>query len=68
MAKRIGVTLEDDFYEKFCALGEFDNKRPATLATEILKEYMKSRDADIAKILQAKADYQKNVQKIRLAN
>ena len=65
MAKRIGITLDDRDSEKFCALAELENKKPATLATEILKACIQTRNADIEKILRARATYQRNIAELR---
>lgn len=64
-SKRIGLTLDTEQCKRFLALAEFDRKKPATLASEIVKAYMDSRADDIDLILQAKADYEKNVDTLR---
>ena len=63
--KRIGLTLGTELNKRFMALAEFDRKKPATLATEIIKAYMDSRADDIQSILQAKEDYEKSIDEIR---
>lgn len=67
-SRRIALTADPDFNRRFRALAEFDGKKPATLATEILRAYMKSRAADIDSVLQARATYEKNIAKIREKN
>ena len=64
-SKRIGLTLDTEQNKRFLALAEFDKKKPATLASEIVKAYMESRADDIDLILRAKADYEKNVDTLR---
>ena len=64
-SKRIGLTLDNEQNKRFLALAEFDKKKPATLANEIVKAYMESRAADIDLILRAKADYEKNIDALR---
>lgn len=63
--KRIGITLGTELTKRFVALAEFDKKKPATLAAEIVKAYMDTRAADIDSILNAKATYEKNVEELR---
>ena len=64
-SKRIGLTLDIEQNKRFMALAEFDRKKPATLASEIVKAYMETRADDIDSILRAKADYEKNVDQLR---
>lgn len=63
--KRIGLTLGTVLNKRFMALAEFDRKKPATLAAEIVKAYMDARADDIDSILRAKADYEQSVDKLR---
>ena len=63
--KRIGLSLSSEMGRRFEALAEFDRKRPATLATDIIKAYMDTRAGDIEKVLRVKADYEKNVEELR---
>ncbi len=62
---RIGLTLDSTQNARFLALAEFDKKKPATLAQEIVKAYMDTRADDIDSILRAKSDYEKNIDKLR---
>lgn len=62
---RIGITLDENFNERFSALAELRNKKPSTLAAEIIKSYMETCKADIDNILRVKADYEKNVAELR---
>ena len=64
-SKRIGLTLDTEQNRRFMALAEFDQKKPATLAAEIVKAYMDARADDIDSILRAKADYEQSVDKLR---
>lgn len=64
-SKRIGLTLDNEQNKRFIALAEFDKKKPATLASEIVKAYMDTRADDIDSILRAKATYEKNVDELR---
>lgn len=64
-SKRIGLTLDNEQNRRFLALAEFDQKKPATLAAEIVKTYMDTRADDIDSILRARADYEQSVDKLR---
>lgn len=64
-SKRIGLTLDTEQNKRFLALAEFDKKKPATLANEIVTAYMETRAADIDLILRAKADYEKSIDELR---
>lgn len=64
-SRRIALTADADFNRRFRALAEFDGKKPATLATEILRDYMQSRAADIDSVLQARANYEKKIDELR---
>lgn len=63
--KRIGVTLREPRGEQFYALAEFLGKKPATLATEIILNFMKDYEPEIEKILRAKSDYEERVNEVR---
>ena len=54
---RIGVTFTFEDYQRFLALAAFDDVKPATLAAEILKEYMDKRTDDIDLALDAKKKF-----------
>ena len=54
---RIGITLDDMQAQRLNALAKLDNKKPTTLATEILLSYMTARAEDIEKVLAANAEY-----------
>lgn len=62
---RIGITFDAEQKKRFLALAEFDTKRPATLAAEIIAAYMDTRAADIDSILQVKAEYGRQIGKLR---
>ena len=64
-SKRIGISLGNEQSKRFLALAEFDKKKPATLASEIVKAYMDTRADDIDLILCAKATYEKNIDELR---
>ena len=64
-SKRIGISLGNEQNKRFLALAEFDKKKPATLASEIVKAYMDTRADDIDSILRAKATYEKNIDELR---
>lgn len=66
--RRIAITFDKELNKRFMALAEFDQKKPATLAADILKAYMDARAADIDSILQAKADYEKSLDRLRNKN
>lgn len=66
-SNRIGLTLADGDLERFTALAEFEGKKPATLAADIVKEYMKARAADIDSILTARKNYQRELEELRKA-
>ena len=63
--RRIGISLDAEQSKRFLALAEFDKKKPATLAAEIIKRYMLSRAADIDSILHVREVYEKNVADLR---
>ena len=65
MAARIGLTFDEQTNKKFLALAELDNKKPATLATEIVKNYMATREKDIERVLQMQSEYQKKIAALR---
>lgn len=62
---RVGVTFDNEQIKRFRALAEFDRKKPATLASEILQAYMHNRAGDIDLILQTRAEYDKNLEALR---
>ena len=64
-SKRVGLTLDNEQNKRLLALAEFDKKKPATLASEIVKAYLDTRIDDIESILHAKAEYEKNVDALR---
>lgn len=66
MAIRIGLTFDEQTNKKFLALAELVNKKPATLATEIVKNYMATRESDIERVLQMKRDYEKKIAELRV--
>ena len=63
--KAIAVRFSTIDDRRFRALAEFDAKKPATLATEILRAYMDTRAADIDLILNAKDEYERNIAALR---
>ena len=62
---RIGITLDDMQAQRLNALAKLDNKKPTTLATEILLSYMTARAEDIEKVLAANAEYERAVEELR---
>lgn len=62
---RIGITFDARTSERFSALAELMNRKPTTLAAEIIKSYMETRKAEIDRVLRVKADYEKSVAKLR---
>lgn len=64
-SKRVGLTLDNEQNKRLLALAEFDKKKPATLASEIVKAYLDKRIDDIESILHAKAEYERNVDALR---
>lgn len=64
-SRRIALTLDTNQNKRFMALAEFDKKKPATLAAEIIKTYMDTRAGDIDSILQARELYEQSVDRLR---
>lgn len=65
---RVYITLDRDSFSKLEALSVFGNKPTATLAAEIVKDYVDKRADEIEEvkeILRAKADYEESVKKLR---
>lgn len=62
---RIGITFDDTQNERFCALAEFDNVKPTTLAANVIKAYMDERASDIEAALRVRADYEKTIAELR---
>ena len=62
---RIGITFDDEQYQRFMALSEFEGKKPATLAAEIVKAYVGTRSADVDSILSARLEYQQRIDSLR---
>lgn len=67
-SNRIGVTLSEEDNRRFMALAEMDNKKPATLAAEIILAFMGERAGEIDSILKAKAEYEKKIAGLRAKN
>ena len=65
MTYRIGITFDDEQYQRFMALSEFEEKKPATLAAEIVKAYVSKRSADVDSILTARQEYQQRIDTLR---
>lgn len=62
---RIALTFNDAENKSFMVLAELEGKKPATLAAEIIKAYMKDRADDIKSVLAAKEAYEKTLAKAR---
>lgn len=65
---RIGLTLDENSFRKLAALASIEGKKISTLAAEIVKSYVANRADDVEEIdeiLQAKADYDENVERLR---
>lgn len=67
MLARIGISLDSEQMRRFEALAEFEDKRPATLAAELVKRYMAAHARDIELILHAKDKYDSSVAQLRKA-
>ncbi len=65
---RIAISFTADQRKRFEALAEFDEKRLATLAAEIILSYMDTRAGDIDSVLRVKAEYEMSVKKLRNTN
>jgi hypothetical protein len=63
--QRIAISFNEELNRRFFALAEFDRVKPATLAAQILKNYMDSRTDDIDSVLKVRADYEKNIEQLR---
>lgn len=64
-SRRVGLTFEPVEFERFLALAEFDARKPATLALEVVRAFMESRATDIDSVLRARADYEKKIDELR---
>lgn len=62
---RIGITLNDELNKRFEVLAELEEKKPSTLAAEILKNYMETRKPDIDGVISIRAAYEKNIAEFR---
>ena len=63
---RIGITLDENFYEKFKVLSSIEGKKPSTLAFELVKEYIEKHDAELVEeLVQAAKSYDDKVEQIR---
>lgn len=62
---RIGISLDTEQMRRFEALAALENKRPATLAAQIILGYMQGRSKEIEPILRARAAYDDSVAKVR---
>ena len=62
---RIGISLDTEQMRRFEALAALENKRPATLAAELVKRYMSAHAKDIDLILHAKDKYESSVAQLR---
>ena len=62
---RIGVSLNSEQMRRFEALSALEQKRPATLAAELIMRYMTTRKSEIDEIICARATYDKTVAKVR---
>ena len=58
---RIGISLSQEQARRFEALSALEGKRPATLAAQIILNYMQSRHKEIEPILKAKDEYENSV-------
>lgn len=67
-SNRIGVTFSEEDNRRFVALAEMDNKKPATLAAEIILAFMDKRAGEIDSILKAKDEYEKKIAGLRAKN
>lgn len=67
-SNRIGITLSEEDSRRFMALAEMDNKKPATLAAEIILTFMDERAGEIDSILKAKDEYEKKIAGLRAKN
>lgn len=64
-AGRVSLSLDGTQKARLFALAKFDNKAPATLAKEIVLEYMATREGDIEKVLAANAVFEQAVDELR---
>lgn len=67
-SNRIGITFSEEDNRRFMALAEMDNKKPATLAAEIILAFMDKRAGEIDSILKAKDEYEKKIAGLRAKN
>lgn len=63
---RIGVSLNDEQMRRFEALSNLEQKRPATLAADLILHYMSKHKREIDLILRARAAYDDSVAKVRM--
>ncbi|MBR0061330.1 MAG: hypothetical protein IJP68_07600 [Selenomonadaceae bacterium] len=62
---RIGVSLNEEQMRRFEALADLEQKRPATLAAELIMRHMSEHKREIDLILRARDAYANSLAKVR---